>query len=84
MNKRDRDFVDGLDRVLATIASLTPQNPADINAISHNHRIAVAAAKDAHFAASLYRGGEVEWAMDELEKANATLAKEPQPSRVTT
>lgn len=48
MSRRERDAVDRVDRVLAQIGSLTPRNPADIQAIVSNLRIAVAAAKKAH------------------------------------
>lgn len=44
-NRRERATMDRLDGVIREIGSLTPQNPADIRAISTNLRLATTASK---------------------------------------
>lgn len=69
MNARERKVIDRIDDVLRVIGSLTPQNPADIQAITRNLPLATKGARHASAAITYLRSGE--WWFLDAELADA-------------
>lgn len=74
MTKRERELLVGIFEVTNTIGSLTPQNPADLKAITHNLPTATRAAKATASAISNLGYGDFDLCADYIDVAKRILA----------
>lgn len=77
MNQRERDLMSRIYGSVGTIGGLTPSNPADIRAISHNLKIATEGAGALRMAISCLGYGDYGDAAEYLDDAESILARRP-------
>jgi hypothetical protein len=83
MTQREKELLASIYESVGTISSLRPENPADINAISHNLKIAVEGAQAIRQAISALGYGDHGDCSEHLEEADRILAQRPTTRRPT-
>jgi hypothetical protein len=83
VNQRERDLMARIHDGVSTIGALTPSNPMDIRAISHNLGIATKGAKRLKHAISNLGYGDYDLCAEELDEAEHILSRRPAQSDST-